>query len=569
MESSAASSSVEGGATQSAVERTLDLLARSREDAAAVALREALGRRDDLFGVEAALAISRHGSMRLKNEVVRSVATLSGRQKDALRHKARAFADATLHSLSSPEEADRRAAVEWIAAVDDFERFPTLVASLVGSGKAAAEPADVPTILMTCEHLVERMFDLCDGRDALDDAGDRIRNAAELRRTMAAALVEACDSIEQSPCPEQLLEWTLILLDAESPACQRLVTKLPDPARTILLRTLMSGTHPGVMRLAWEMLKRSYPLPIAFDLWRQRRDPEFICHLLNKQPAAPTTLQIQNLQTIDDLPWLAGDETAIDTQLRSLPIALLPGVVSLLQLVSLPEPQQQLILRWLLENGDGPTRAAASEMFDLLSKKESHAIITNGLDHEDIEIQAWATSQLRPQDVPNAIRLLIERLDSDCDRLRDAARSELADFNFSRMVTLIDADPKHVTPAMGRLIQKVDPDSLDHARKELAHAIRSKRLKAVQTVQALGLSETLLPALIALLEDADMLVRRTAAEAIGHVPTRSALVALDNARHDESVRVRETAIAAMQKLRVEIIRRARAEAATVSAEASS
>ena len=561
-------------AVTSAVERTLDLLARSRDEAAADLLREAAGRVDDEFGLEAVLAIGRHGSMRQKNDVLRQVDDLSARQKDALRHKARAFADAAVHGLGSSEPGDRERAVAWIASVDDFERFEHLVKRLVGraddrsranNGDMAAAGEEAARIELACEQLVERMYDLTTGRDLLEDVGDGIRNARQLREQMAAALLEACDDLAECGCAERLLEWTLILLDPESAACAKLVQKLDDAGRATLHRTLMKGQHPGIMRLAWDLLKRGYPPPIAFDMWRQRRDTAFISHTLRTQPTAPTTAQIQNLEQIEFVPWLDGDAAALSERFADVPPALLPGVVAAMEVVSLPEEQQKTVLRWLLACGDGPTRQAASEMFELLGKAESHQIITDSLDHEDVEVQAWATAQLRPQDVPGAIRLLIERLDSPEEEIREAAREELHDFNFSRMAMLIDTEPQRVTPAMGRLICKIDPDTLEQARRELAHAIRGRRLKAIATISALGLAGDLIEGIAALLDDSDMLVRRTAVEALAVVPSRTAVVALERARHDESQRVREAAGEAMRTLRRALIAKARAEAAAQNA----
>ena len=522
----------------SAVERTLDLLARSRDEAAADLLREAAGRVDDEFGLEAVLAIGRHGSMRLKNDLVRRVDELSLGQAEVLRHKARAFSEAAAHGLRSADPGDRGRAVRWIEMVDDFERFEILVGKLVGSGERIADTDEVPPIAAACEHLVDRIYDLTTGRVPLDEESDAVRNATELRQSMSATLTEACARLDSCPVADRLLEWSLVLVDPESAGLQRLLGALDESRRPELLRLLINSRHIGVMDLAWGMMRRTYPLPVAFETWRLRSDFEFICHVLGHPPASPSQVQLQNLSTIDYVPWLIGtpDETA--GRLEAIPRTLLPAVVDLIELLGLPERNQKSLLRWLLENGDGPTRERASTLFGLLTREESHSIIQDGLEDEDVDVQTWATGQLRPQDVPNAILLLIQRLDSDCEQIREKARDELSDFDFHRMLRTLATDPEKVTPAMGRLIQKIHPETLDVARAELAHAIRGRRLAAVGCVVQLGLAETLLPALSALLEDSDMLVRRTAADALAAVPTRQAIVALEKCRHDESTRVR-------------------------------
>ena len=523
----------------SPLERTFEVVARREDEASARILQTAIGR-DDRVGVEAVLAAGRHAPLRLKVDVVRMGERLSADQRSALRGAARTYADAVRHALSSRDAADRQAAAVFVAAVDDFDRYADLVARLPD-----APEDDLPTLVAAIESLTDRMFDHLDQRDAAAAAGYSLRNAREFRTRMHAALADAVEKLDRQPVPERILEWALILADAEGAGVARVVNRVPAEFRGWLERTLATSLHPGILRLPLDLLKRAYPFDFVMDLWKTRCDPPYVAHLMRTWPEELTTQQAQNLAALEWVPWLTGEAA----DLAEVPPGHHVGMARAAVALGLPDERKRATLRYILTHGDGAARDAAAHGFELLDRNDSHEILRESLDHEDAGVQVWATRNLRPQQVPDAFQLLIARLDSNDESVRDAARRELEDVNLRKAAEMLERTPTRVTADFGRLLVKINPDVPHELRRELAHPIRGRRVTAVRLTVALGLANELLPALAAQVEDSDMLVRRTAVEALAHCPSKQALIAINGALADPSTRVREAAAEALRELR--------------------
>jgi len=98
-----------------------------------------------------------------------------------------------------------------------------------------------------------------------------------------------------------------------------------------------------------------------------------------------------------------------------------------------------------------------------------------------------------------------------------------------------------VCPSVGRLLLKLDPRCLIELSRAMAHPLKKRRIKAARCAQALQLHGELIPALAALTEDSDELVRRTCAEILGTLSAPAARQALLPLLTDENTRVREVA----------------------------
>src|SRR5690606_20621406 len=115
-----------------------------------------------------------------------------------------------------------------------------------------------------------------------------------------------------------------------------------------------------------------------------------------------------------------------------------PKLVSLLKHTGLPERKKLRVMEWLIKHGETEGRQAAAEALAADSNQAVQDIVIDGLYSEDVEVQAWATGQLRSKGIPQAFELLIERLDSPVPEVQEAARTELGDFNLKRLLDLFD-----------------------------------------------------------------------------------------------------------------------------------
>lgn len=524
----------------SPTERTLEVFARSDSETASQLLLESIGRTDRI-GLEAISVISRFGSRRAKFELVRRAEELSTGQRDLLHGRTAPFADAVSQAIIGPSDDDRSAAYKWIDVATDFEQYGLLL-----ERQLTAEGQEPGAIAETLESLTERMFDLFDGREQKLE-----REFRQLRDIMFDVMIRQLDKIEQHPDPERLIEWALILAATKPGDSNRVVAAVTELAPLQLSECLLNSVHPGILRTSLDLMRKTYPHDIAFELLGTRADQPFLYELLDTFPKELTPNQESNLKRVQSLPWITDDLEVVAT----LPRRLHGGLLRLLHASGLPEATKQRTVRWLLQNSDPETRELASGLFNVLAQPDSHEILLSSLDDDDQLIEAWATSKLRNQSVPNAAALLIEKLDSSSPNVRETAQEQLSEINLRYALDLLDTDPDRVTPALGILLKKIHPDLDMQLRVELAHPIRVRRVNAIRLCGALGVVGQVLSGISALVDDPDTLVRRTVVEVLGHTPNREAFNALMRATGDKSPRVRQAAAEALQYLRELFVRK--------------
>jgi HEAT repeat protein len=223
-------------------------------------------------------------------------------------------------------------------------------------------------------------------------------------------------------------------------------------------------------------------------------------------------------------------------------------VIEFVAAINLPQEEKLAVQAWLVQNGSAEGRLAASSILSSLDSGAVEQIIFNSLNSGEESIQAWATSQLRPQHIPETFSLLIERLDSPLEAVREAAREELSSFNVDMLLGIFDHLDPEICRRAGELTLKIDPECCFKLSRELAHPVCRNRIRAARAARMLGLHRRVLPALLAMLEHSDSLVRRTAVEVLDDVATREVIMALERLHDDPSPRVRETVAASLRKL---------------------
>jgi HEAT repeat protein len=224
-------------------------------------------------------------------------------------------------------------------------------------------------------------------------------------------------------------------------------------------------------------------------------------------------------------------------------------MIVFLMTTGLSHPQKMAVLEWMVRYGSPEGRLEATEVLKELADDRVQDVVLESLDSQEPEVQAWATSQLRAWSIPNAMEMLISRLDSPIPEVRQAARDELAGFDVIRVLDIFDHLDSRMRKAVGRLVQKIDPQTPQKLKMEMLTAIRSKRIRAARAALVMNLHLDVADALLAMARDSDNLVRRTAAEVLGKVHSRESIEMLLELTSDGSARVRETASAALDEIK--------------------
>jgi HEAT repeat protein len=515
------------------IARTFSLLAGSDSPRVLDLLRAGLDVPRPAIQYAAAEAILRQSALAGKLELLARVEDLSDDIRKLMRQSSVRLDGAFRQALLQGDLDTRRIALRAVLATDQFAQLPQLLHLLM-----RPTLPDLDDIAETLRRLVDRLFDEWQNSREHHAPGASLE---PVRTQAVLALDAALAEWSRLARPDDVLEAALILGDPQHSAVKRALWNGPAECRERAARRLHDSRHPGVMRLVAESLSQNYPHPQVFAALRDRDDPEFIAALLRSLERQRSPLRWQHLKQIDRFAWLQPPFEV----LGALPPALQPTLVALVNAAALPRNIQRGVQEWLLRHGTPEGRQAATEGLPLVDEQVIQDVVRESLQSDDEEIQAWATTQLREHAIPEAFALLIERLDSPLESVREAARRELSGFNAPRVLALApDLGPAEAQRA-GQLLMKVDRDAATTIRRELAHPLRKKRIRAAHAVHRLGLHEQFASAFVALTDDSDALVRRTGAEVLATMTQPEARRALERLLDDPHSRVRDTARAAL------------------------
>jgi HEAT repeat protein len=249
-----------------------------------------------------------------------------------------------------------------------------------------------------------------------------------------------------------------------------------------------------------------------------------------------------NLARIDTLSWLDDDALTI---LDSLSEAEQAGAILLAMRCRIGSIEQSRILSHVLRHGAPLGRqAAARALLDQGTEDDVLVLI----DDECPLVQAEAARRLRSFDVPHAVTMLIDLLDSPHAEVQAAAREALDDFSLTRYLKLIDSLDEEARRSTGELVMRIHPDAASQLKSELAVADRTRRLRALQAVGSLDLASSLATSLMALVRDDSPAIRLEAVKLLGYCAGTQVRTTLRELLSDANQAVRQAAEQALLDL---------------------
>jgi len=513
--------------------RTFDLLSESKATSAVDLLIVALDSKYAAIHEKAVVALLRRGATRCQTEVIRRLPALTTAGRRLLEEQGLRLSGTLRQCILHGDGELRTHAFEVVSAAQCYDQVSTLLQVL----QKADDPSHAD-VCQTLQTLVNRLYEQIHLGGARRTGGDRLqRNLPQIRQTVLSALDGACSQFETLSCKTEVLESILILGDPDAFSVRKVLLHSTPTCRDLAGYLLMSSTHPGVMRLLMEFMKHNYPIPKALDAFEQRTDPEFVCFVLAEFPKILNENQQKNFKQLTEIDWI----THQLLPLESIPPSLHESLVWFVQATGLSHEEKTAVQKWVLLHGSVQGRAAAGQVLEASDPACVRGVLFDSLDSEEEDVQAWATSQLRTQGVPEALQLLIERLDSPLPAVREAARGELHGFNLELLLGIFEQLEPGVGLRAGALLQKIDPDCHQKLLAELNNPVRRRRIRAAQAASRLGLAHTVKISLLVMLSDPDSQVRRTAAEVLADIPNADVVAALTAALNDSSPRVREAA----------------------------
>ena len=510
------------------LERTLQVLSTTDNDAAADVLLEALVHAEPRWQPRVLEALLARRSNAAGTVVLKRWGQFGAHQKQLVSRRRGWISAALGEALTVPAGDSFLAACQAAREIGDYSQIPSLATAVMHAPPAPIREAASRAIV----HLADRLHEeLSQGRDY------RARRGPQLARPQAVASLERGVRGFEQHGQTELIEALLLVADRRNATVSHILRDPSDRAFAPLLDLLVNSPRTAIMELLLDFLDDSQTPLSALHAMMRRRDARFVRLLCRKIGAAPAAVVRDNLRRIDNVPLLR-QPTAL---LQMLDAAEQPGTVQLAMCSSIPRQQTLEFLGRVLQEGGVPGRRCAAAALAGLTGVEANAAIVRSLADDDGEVRAAAARQLRPRNIPDALRLLASYLDAPQPALREAARECLADITFDRYWSGYDEWDEEARYGEGDLTLRVDPQFVGKLVSELLSPSRSHQRKALEITQLLRLGRQVEPTLAELAGDEDQYVRLETVRLLSSLGTPLAEQILQVALHDKSALVQEAA----------------------------
>ena len=298
-----------------------------------------------------------------------------------------------------------------------------------------------------------------------------------------------------------------------------------------------------------ELLRDSDAPEAVLEAIARRTDREFIETLLQNMKHPVSLRTLHNMKRLCAVAWLEdGCEMLLEFDGRAQAVAVELAVASRISADSLFR-----LLAMFAQNGLAEGRRASCAALAGFKTREADELVRASLFDPDAAVQAAALRQLRPRGFPDALKLLVEGLESSAAEVRDAARAALAEFNFVRYRGMFDLLDEPTADSTGKLVRKVDENSICGLLEDLTAPSVSTRLRAIEMAVAMDVTDDVSDQLISLACSENLELRQEAIAALGTCTGPQASKVLELSAQDVHKAVREAAARSLKQFHARAI----------------
>ena len=205
----------------------------------------------------------------------------------------------------------------------------------------------------------------------------------------------------------------------------------------------------------------------------------------------------------------------------------------------------------LVDRAVAEGRRAAVEALAQIMGEDVNRVLLQCLEERDPGVQAAATAHLRSRSIPGSLGILLSKLDSPHEVVRQAARDALDEYRFQKFLSAFEQLDDRASRQAGQLIKKIDPETVPLLQAEFESQRTSHRLRALHVTEVMDLIDEMQGRLTGLLgdEQEDGAVRTEAARLLANSASTEAVVALEKALAVKELRVRSQAELSLDRIR--------------------
>ena len=414
----------------------------------------------------------------------------------------------------------------------NYELFETLLKSAEKSRHRQTGQVTA-TILQLASLLHEELIKWAEG--------DRSGRDPSFARHQALVVLERFLARHVDHHPSEVVDAFLLLAPSENATLLKTLRDSSQPCHATLVASLLSSQSPAVMERLVAMLRDTEAPAAALEAIARRADRPFVDFLLHELKHPVPLRVLHNMKRLRSVAWLENHrDTLLELDGRAQAIA-----VDLAMASEMAREAQFDLLALMMRSGLAEGRRACCQALAKFDGSAANELVMTALGDPDASVQAAAIRQLRPRRVPNALQMLVARLDAPSLEVREAARSSLAEFNFVRYRAMFDLLDEQAARTTGALVRQVDHSAREKLLNELTSPSVSARLRGIEIAIAMEATEDVREQLVVLVGHESAAVRKEAVTALAHTAGPGVLHALELATRDSN---RSVADAAKQSL---------------------
>jgi len=500
-------------------------LAKTRNEAVAPALLATLDSPHAAIAEAAVKAIFDRRSPTGMREIIRRMDTLGERWKEIINERRGRMPAPLRDALLGGDDrmcANACLAIDWFR---EYDLTPALVNACEDTASRHNDLAGA-TLLKLAELLYE---ELCQPRDYND------RRDPQMVRQHVVATLERSAFRFASHKRTEPVEAFLMLVGRDNATLKKILLDPHDGCYLPVVNVLLHSKRPGVLRLVLSFLEDPDAPSAAITAISRRGDREFVEKLLKKLGPEPSVTARTNLKRLKSIAWVrSGTEL-----LGELDEASQHAAVQMVMASGMKRLDTFALVEFLLIEGRGGGRRAAARALESFQGAAANDLVQRMLHDDDPQVQAEIVAQLRPRGIHGALTILIDMVDSPYEVVRRAARDSLEEFSFHRFLAAFDMLEEDARATTGRLVKKIDPQTIPTLAREMESQSRTRRIRALAVAAAIGAVMELERTILERLEDEDHLVRVEAVRALAQCNTQTTVEALEQMTEDKSIAVQE------------------------------
>jgi len=514
------------------LETTEKTLAKVRNRAVLPVLAIALQSASSEVRATAIRASIRRHDRESHTQIIRLLHTFTNADRVVLNEAHRAMphhaAPAIKAAILSGDTTLRENACEMILLYCDYGLFPTLVKALEAPVCPNADWI-ATTVLQLAVALHDTVIQWENGkRTEPDPSFDRHHIIAALERSLKRGAARHATA---------LVDAFLLLAPSDNRELLNMMSDTRHPCHLQLVEDLSTNDTPAAMERLVALLRDTEAPPAAIQAIGRRYDRVFVDYLLHELKRPVPLRVLHNMKRLRSVAWLEGQrEMLLELDGRAQAIA-----VELAMASDIGQQARFDILKLIMQRGLSEGRRASCHSLAAFREPQANELILAALRDPDSGVQAAALQQLRMRRIPDALQILVSKLEASHGEVQDAARSSLAEFNFIRYRAMFDLLDEQAARTTGLLVRQVDHSTTARLIEELTSPSVSTRLRGIELVVAMDAANDVRDQLIALTRHENASVRKEAVIALAQAAGAGVSEALELAARDTNRSVADAA----------------------------